>query len=99
MIETTESSGDMSKYVETIARVLQDKIPFYRKWMSSKYFPFLCDSFVGWFIPRFTQAIFDCRRISEMGAEQLIVDATHLKVMLEQLPVTGLSTGTTAPER
>jgi hypothetical protein len=56
---------------------------------SPEYFQYLCDSFVGWFLPRFRTAVFDCKKFSEIGAEQLSSDVGQIKRVLEELPVVG----------
>lgn len=97
--DTLESIGDVSKYVTTIGTILNEKVPLYRIWIDPAFFEYFCDSFLGWFIPKYQASIYECKKISESGAEQLIVDATQLKLTLERLPVLGKSQTDTASSR
>ena len=45
----------------------------------SPLYRFFCDSFVGQLIPTLLSSIFKCRTISEVGAEQLLLDMTSIK--------------------
>jgi hypothetical protein len=81
-----------------IAALLQEKFPFYRNWINLDYWTYFCDTFVGWFITKYQSAIYDCKKINEIGAEQLIVDSTQLKTIVEQLPVLGRP-GESPPDR
>lgn len=42
--------------------------------LSKLHYRFFCDKFVQWFIPRFIEEIYKCRKINEMGASQLLLD-------------------------
>jgi hypothetical protein len=41
------------------------------------------------FIPHLIQTLFKCRRISEVGAQQLMLDFTAIKTILLELPKSG----------
>lgn len=97
--DTLESIGDVSRYVTTIGTLLGEKVPLYRAWIDPSFFGYFCDSFLGWFIPKFQASVYECKKVSESGAEQLIVDATQLKSTLERLPVLGKATTDHAPDR
>jgi hypothetical protein len=56
------------------------------KWLSKSRFSFFCDSFANSFIPRFRESILSLRAVSEVGAEQLLLDVAHVKTTLDNLP-------------
>eukprot|EP01122_Echinamoeba_exundans_P009264 TRINITY_DN3230_c0_g1_i3.p1 TRINITY_DN3230_c0_g1~~TRINITY_DN3230_c0_g1_i3.p1 ORF type:complete len:727 (+),score=165.80 TRINITY_DN3230_c0_g1_i3:383-2563(+) len=97
--DTLESIGDVSRYVTTIGALLNEKVPLYRAWIDPSFFGYFCDSFLGWFIPKYQAAIYECKKVSESGAEQLIVDSTQLKLTLERLPVLGKAQNEHAQDR
>ena len=52
------------------------------------------------FIPMLTQSIYKCRLISEVGAQQLLLDTAAIKSILLELPTLSNSRkSTTVPER
>jgi hypothetical protein len=86
--------------MDEIQSVIQEKAPWYRKWMTSgQHFQFWCDAFVGTFIQKLHESIFQCKRIGEIGAEQLRVDVAAATNFLATMPVTGLAPTNQAPER
>jgi vacuolar protein sorting-associated protein 53 len=97
--DTLESIGDVSRYVTTIGALLNEKVPLYRAWIDPSFFGYFCDSFLGWFIPKYQASIYECKKVSESGAEQLIVDSTQLKLTLERLPVLGKAQNEHAQDR
>ena len=53
------------------------------------YVRFFCDKFVESFLPRLIGALYRCRRIGEVGAQQMQVDVGTLKATLLELPTLG----------
>jgi flagellar hook-basal body complex protein FliE len=90
---TWESVGDQSPYVNQISTYISQTIPMYATWLKDAHFRFFCDSFVGSFIPRIIENIYKCRQISEIAAEQLLLDMTSIKTILADLPTLSQSGG------
>ena len=55
-----------------------------------------CDKLVASFVPRLIGSIYRCRRIGEVGAQQLQVDVGTLKATLLDLPTLGQANATGA---
>ena len=53
------------------------------------YVRFFCDKFVASFVPRLIGNIYRCRRIGEVGAQQMQLDVGTLKQTLLDLPTLG----------
>lgn len=49
------------------------------------------------FIPKFISAIYKCRPVSPVGAEQLLLDTHSLKTVLQDLPSIGSHVARKAP--
>jgi len=97
--EKWESVDDQSAYVDQISAVVQESVPFYNLWIMTNHFSFLCDAFAGSFVPTFCQAIYKCKKVSTVGAQQLLLDMASLKTVLLKLPTLGRSSFAEVPER
>jgi len=91
---TWDSVGDQSEYVNIINFNINETVPIYREWLSPLYFRFFCDKFANAFIPKFISAIYKCKRISQVGASQLLLDAQAIKKCLLELPNVKLQNAT-----
>eukprot|EP00026_Physarum_polycephalum_P002742 Phypoly_transcript_02750.p1 GENE.Phypoly_transcript_02750~~Phypoly_transcript_02750.p1 ORF type:complete len:836 (+),score=180.82 Phypoly_transcript_02750:116-2623(+) len=91
--------GEESPYVNEIDAILAAEVPRYRGILGTGHFNYFCDLFVGSFIPRLIQTIYKLRRISELGAQKLLLDVTMLRKVFVMMPTFGLTDGTTAPAR
>ena len=49
---------------------------------ASKQFKWFCDKFVDQFVPHYLKMIYGCKPISEVGAEQLLLDTHAIKTIL-----------------
>jgi len=78
--------GDESAYVTQVASCLREEIPLVARHLSPRYAPFFCNQLASTFIPRYMESIFKCRRIGQMGAQQMSLDAHALKNVLLQVP-------------
>ena len=69
-----EAVGDQSAYVSSLVNHMKLAVPLVRDNLASsrKYFTQLCVKFVNGFIPKFLSAVFKCKPISTVGAEQQI---------------------------
>ncbi|KAJ2705155.1 Vacuolar protein sorting-associated protein 53, partial [Coemansia spiralis] len=82
--------GDQSAYVLLVASALTDATEAVRRGVSGpRYFRSYCDKFAARFAEAYAAAIAQCGRISEVGAEQLLLDAQALKSVLLAMPAIG----------
>jgi hypothetical protein len=80
--------GDHSKYVTTLAQALRELVPRIRDSLrSDAYFRMFCDRFAKSFVARFQDVVFRCKRPSEMGSQQLLLDAQAVRSVLLKLPL------------
>ena len=94
-----ESVGDQSDYVVEMEQLVEQYVPTVRQMLPALYFNSFCDKFVTSFLPKFLQAVLKCKRINEMGTQQLLLDTYGLKTMMLQLPVMGMNSTTVVPNR
>lgn len=66
-------------------------------YLSKLHYRFFCDKFVQWFIPRYIDEIWRCQKINEKGALQLLLNASSLKTILLETPVTAAAGRCTMP--
>ncbi|KAJ2451484.1 Vacuolar protein sorting-associated protein 53 [Coemansia sp. RSA 2336] len=84
-----QAVGDQSAYVVQIASAVDTATKTVRQALSgARYFRSYCDKLATRVAARFTAAVAQCARISEVGAEQLLLDAQALKSVLMRLPTT-----------
>jgi hypothetical protein len=87
---TFQAVGDQSEYVSMMSNSLFTNVKLIRKIVRSpKHFKWFCDKFVDSFVPWFRKNIFNCKPISEAGAEQLLLDTMAIKTLLLELPNMG----------
>ncbi|KAJ2511107.1 Vacuolar protein sorting-associated protein 53 [Coemansia sp. RSA 1939] len=80
--------GDQSSYVMLAVSAMDAAASSIRQSMSgSRYFRSFCDKFAARFTDRYMAAISKAGPISEVGAEQLLLDAQALKSALLAMPV------------
>jgi hypothetical protein len=70
------------------AKVQECRAP--ASFLSSSYIRLFCNKFVVYFVRRFLQQFYKCRRISEPGCQQLLLDLQHLRKRLHDLPNEGV---------
>ena len=83
---TWSSVGDESPYVSQCALIFREELPLVAAKLSPRYHPFFCSQIASTFIPRFVDSIYRCKRIGEMGAQQMSLDAHALKNVLLGVP-------------
>ena len=81
------SVGDSSAYVGELTRVLRRAFSIVRRRLDETPFRSFCDKFVRAFVPRYVEAVYRCKKIGEMGAQQLLLDVTAVKAVLLSLPL------------
>ena len=87
--ESWQSVGDESEYVVDLIRTLKRELPVIARHLSPRYLNFYCTQLASVFIPRYVEAIYATKRIGELGAQQLSLDAHSLKAVMLQLPTLG----------
>eukprot|EP00249_Psilotum_nudum_P021312 c28062_g1_i1 orf=249-2780(+) len=85
---TLESVGDQSEYVNAISAILSS-VPVIGGLLSPLYFQFFLDKLAASFAPRFYFNIYKCKRISETGAQQMLLDTHAVKTLLLEVPSLG----------
>ncbi|BBN20320.1 vacuolar protein sorting-associated protein 53 [Marchantia polymorpha subsp. ruderalis] len=83
---TLEGVGDQSEYVNGISAILSSSVPIISGLLSRLYFQFFMDKLAASFAPRFYFNIFKCKRISETGAQQMLLDTHAVKTLLLEVP-------------
>ncbi|KAJ1970845.1 Vacuolar protein sorting-associated protein 53, partial [Dimargaris xerosporica] len=84
---TVESVGDQSEYVTMIATSLRLSVGVIRRSLTNtRYIRTFCDKFVETFAVKYLGTLQRCRQISEIGAEQLLLDIQAIKTLLLELP-------------
>ncbi|KAI9356191.1 Vps53-like protein [Zopfochytrium polystomum] len=81
-----DSVGDQSEYVTQIGNTIVNAVNSLKSALTGpKYFKMFCDKFAEYFFSKFHSNIFKCRPISEVGAEQMLLDTHALKTALIQM--------------
>uniref|UniRef100_A0A061RIS0 Vacuolar protein sorting-associated protein 53 n=2 Tax=Tetraselmis sp. GSL018 TaxID=582737 RepID=A0A061RIS0_9CHLO len=93
--DRTESVGDQSDYVNTITTILTEGGRSLSSRLSDNDYQFFCEKLAASFTGRFTDAILRCRKVSEMAAQQMLLDTQAVRAQLLDLPV--IEQSATAP--
>jgi len=86
---TLEEVGDQSEYVSQIDAILKEEMPMVAHVVSPNYHTYFCTQTASKFIPAFISYIFKCKRIGELGGQQLALDSSVLTGILLRLPELG----------
>lgn len=91
--------GDQSSYVTAIINHIKNFVPLVRDNLANtrKYFTQFCSKFVSNLIHKFFNNIFKCKMVSQIGVEQLLLDAHSLKTALLELPTINSAISRKAP--
>ncbi len=91
--------GDQSSYVTAVINHIKNFVPLVRDNLanSRKYFTQFCSKFVSILIHKFLNNIFKCKGVSQIGIEQLLLDAHSLKTALLELPTINSAISRKAP--
>ncbi|KAF8819534.1 Vps53 family, N-terminal protein [Cardiosporidium cionae] len=84
---TVQLVRESSQFVVEIDSIIRNAMPWFSDYLSVAYYRFLCDKIVQYFIPKFIGSIYSCRKIGDLGAQQLFKDASLLKDLLLELPI------------
>ena len=82
-----EDVGDHSAFVGDISERLPKQFEPIAAHLSKIHYRFFCDKFVQSFVTRFVAEVHKCRKISERGAQQLLLDTALIKTTLLEAPV------------
>ncbi|KAJ3108471.1 Vacuolar protein sorting-associated protein 53 [Phlyctochytrium planicorne] len=86
-----ESVGDQSEYVTQLGTQIISLVTLFRKTLSSsKYLRTFWDKFSEALLNRYHSNIFKCKPISEVGAEQMLLDTHAMKTILVQMTNAGV---------
>merc|ERR1712190_591457 len=83
----SQEVGDHSPYVSDISDKLSKQFEPVASHLSKIHYRFFCDKFVQTFVARFIREIYKCGKISEQGAQQLLLDTALIKTTLLEAPV------------
>mmetsp|Transcript_27711 Transcript_27711/g.53901 ORF Transcript_27711/g.53901 Transcript_27711/m.53901 type:complete len:809 (-) Transcript_27711:186-2612(-) len=81
-----EQVGDQSEYVTQINSMLSQYAPMVCKMLGDKYHLYFCNRLAQTCIPLYEEAIFKCRRVNTLGAQQLALDSHALKSVFLSVP-------------
>jgi len=84
-----ESTGDSSAYVTHAQATFATAVPPVRQTVRDDYFLFFCEKLAGSIAPGAYAAVFRCKKFSDHGAQQLLLDVHALKTLLCELPKAG----------
>lgn len=80
---------DQSAYVNGLCTILADKMKTITLYLNTNYVRLFCNKFVVYFMRRLLAQFYKCKRISEPGCQQLLLDLQTLRVVLQDLPNDG----------
>jgi len=83
----SQDVGDQSAYVSDISERLSKTFEPIAQYLSKLHYRFFCNKFVQAFVLRFIAEIYKCKKISEQGAQQLLLDTSLIKTSLLEAPV------------
>lgn len=78
---TFSDVGDESNYIHDIYVIIEDIVIFCKNILGPTYFSSFCNSFATLFLKKFINAIHRCKRIGEVGAQQLLLDTYGIKTL------------------
>ncbi|GJQ10376.1 hypothetical protein GpartN1_g2167.t1 [Galdieria partita] len=88
-----QSVGDSSPYVAKLEEEFFRSLPALANLLSFVHFRYFCDRFVAIFIPAYLTTLKACKKVSSIGAQQLLLDAAAIKNMLQNVPFIAYSNG------
>eukprot|EP00871_Galdieria_phlegrea_P004541 jgi/Galph1/5088/GphlegSOOS_G3760.1 len=80
------SVGDSSPYVSKLEEELYHTLPRLAHLLSFAHFRYFCDRLVAIFIPSYMMTLKTCKKVSSIGAQQLLLDASAIKNLLQKIP-------------
>ncbi|KAI8148076.1 Vps53-like protein [Fennellomyces sp. T-0311] len=93
-----DTVGDQSEYVSHVQEVVKQFATVVGRTVANKrYFRTFGDRFVETFLTKYLVFVFRCKHISEIGAEQMLLDTHALKTLLMDIPLMGAEGTVTVP--
>lgn len=92
---TISNVGDSSPYAYTVSSIIESALPVVRNWITdipglqTKHWQVFLDIFVTQFMRNHLDALYKCRKVSEIGAQVLLLDVAGLRKLLLKLPLIG----------
>lgn len=85
--DAIESPGDDSPYVSALRhKLLSEVAPRLGATLDKTQFSFFCDKMGRMFVPRFIDAVYKLRKVSEKGTLQLSIDTDSVRRLLLEFP-------------
>jgi hypothetical protein len=84
-----EVVGDQSQYVDVFERTIAQALPVIRSSISDIHHTFFCEKLASAIAPKLYIAVFKCKRFSDTGGQQLLLDMHAVKTILSSLPTLG----------
>lgn len=85
------SVGDESSYISILKTTLGDCIPRLRNALSATWFKNFCTKYATEFLDQYLNAIMTQKKITSIGAEQLLLDTNAIKTIILSLHQVGIS--------
>ncbi|RHZ45916.1 hypothetical protein Glove_642g7 [Diversispora epigaea] len=86
-----DSVGDQSEYVTLFHVTLRSNVVnIHKDITNNRYFRTFCDRFVESCVSKLINNLWKCKPISEVGAEQMLLDIYALKTSLLEMPTMGM---------
>ena len=96
---TFDIVGEESSYVRSIHDEIEPFVTSVRELIPSSYFRSFCDKFAMAFTNSYYDALIRLKRISEQGAQQLLLDVYNIKTVLMKLPVMEKGSSMASPKK
>ncbi|CAG9465572.1 unnamed protein product [Pedinophyceae sp. YPF-701] len=81
--------GDASAHVAGIQKELAAAAPRLGRLLDATHFGYFCDKLVASLVPRYQEYLYRCQRVSDAGAQQLLLDSQVVRATLLELPTLG----------
>ena len=91
--------GEESTYVRSIHEEIEPFVTSIRELIPTSYFRSFCDKFAMAFTDGYYDALIRLKRISEQGAQQLLLDVYNIKTLLMKLPVLERGSSIVSPKK
>lgn len=91
--------GDASPFVQEICTIVESAALICKNILSDEYFQSFCASFATAFLPQFVNALHKCKRIGDVGAQQLLLDTYGVKTLFLGLRKVGEEDEDTGSQR
>jgi len=91
--------GEESTYVRSIHDEIEPFVTSIRELVPSSYFRSFCDKFAMAFTDGYYDSLIRLKRISEQGAQQLLLDVYNIKTLIMKLPVMERGSSLASPKK